>query len=136
MFNYRKSIAAVVTALMPLTSHAQIADNMRGEHWVDAGGNDLIKVYFSPKFVSTKDGLHSLIVKWEYKKPINNENSSIKMIKINCQPKIIATEYTEIYSGANLGGTFIAGGKHPTPLEWSDIPNAYDAITELLCKKN
>jgi phosphomannomutase len=136
MFNFRKSIAAMVTALMPLTSHAQIAENMRGEHWVEAGGNDLIKVYFSPKFVSTKDGLHSLIVKWEYIKPINDENSSIKMIKINCQSKVFATEYTEIYSRTNLGGALIAGGNYPTPLQWSDIPNAYDAITELLCKKN
>jgi hypothetical protein len=136
MFNHRKSIAAVVTALMSLTSHAQIAEKMRLEYWVEAGGNELIKTYFSPKFVSTKDGIHSLIVKWEYKKQIDNVNSSITMIKINCQTKTIATEYSEVYGGANLGGAFIAGGKYPTPLEWSDIPNAYDAITELLCKKN
>jgi hypothetical protein len=136
MFNHRKSIAAVVTALMSLTSHAQIAENMRGEHWVEAGGNYLIKVYFSPKSVSTKDGLHSLIVKWEYINPIGGVNSSIGMIKINCQPKILATEYSEGYSGTNLGGALISGGYHPTPLQWSDIPNAYDAITELICKKN
>ena len=136
MFNYRKSIAALVTALISLTSHAQIAEKMRLEHWVEAGGNELVKTYFSPKFVSTKDGIHSLIVKWEYKKQIADTNSSITMIKINCQTKTIANEYTEIYSGANLGGAFINGGNHPYPLQWGDIPSAYDAISELLCKKN
>ena len=136
MFKNCMLITAVVTSLMSLTSHAQIAEKMRGEHWVEAGGNALVKTFFSPKSVSTKDGIHSLAVKWHYKTEIEKVNSRIAMIKINCQTETLATEYVETYSGANLEGTLIAGGQYPTPLEWRGIASAYDAIAELLCKKN
>jgi hypothetical protein len=136
MFKYLNLIATLVTGLMSLTSHAQIAEKMRGEHWVEVGGNALVKTFFSPKFVSTKDGIHSLLVKWHYKKEIGNVNSQIAMIRINCQTEKLATEYVETYSGADLDGTLIAGGQYPTPLEWSGITSAYDAIGALLCKNN
>jgi hypothetical protein len=136
MLKYFKLIMTLVTALMSLTSQAQIAEKMRGEHWVEAGGNALVKTFFSPKSVSTKDGIHSLLVKWHYNKEIGNVNSQIAMIRVNCQTEKLATEYVETYSGANLDGTLIAGGQYPTPLQWSGIASAYDAIGELLCKKN
>lgn len=135
MFKHRMSITVVVTALMSLTSHAQIAEKMRAEQWVEVGGNVLVKTFFSPRSVSTKDGIHSLLVKWHYNKEIGNVNSQIAMIKINCQTEKLATEYVETYSGTNLDGALIAGGQYPTPLEWSGIASAYDGIGELLCKR-
>ena len=136
MLKYFKLIITLVTALMSLTSQAQIAEKMRGEHWVEAGGNALVKTFFSPKSVSTKDGVHSLAVKWHYKTEIEKVNSRIAIIKINCQAEKLATEYVETYSGANLDGALIAGGQYPTPLEWRGIASAYDAVADLLCKKN
>lgn len=136
MLKHRMLITAIVTALISLTSHAQIAEKMRGEHWVEAGGNVLVTTFFSPKSVLITDGVHSLAVKWHYKSEIEKVNSRIAIIKINCQAEKLATEYVETYSGANLDGALIAGGQYPTPLEWRGIASAYDAVADLLCKKN
>lgn len=126
----------LICTLATFSVFAQIAKNLRNEKWIEAGGNSLVTTYFSPKFVNQNDGLTSLIVKWNYKKPVNNINSSVSIIKINCQNLEYAVEYSEIYSELNLAGKFIDGGNFPSPLQWNNPgdSNAYAELIKIICK--
>ncbi len=114
---------------------AQIAENLRNEQWIEAGGNSLITNYFSPKYVEKNGQIFSTIVKWNYKKTINNKNSSVGIIKINCQNQTHAQEYLETYSELNLKGRLIDGGRFPGPLEWQKFEgeNAYAELKNIIC---
>ena len=129
-------ITAVVSTLILIPAEAQIAEKMRGEHWIEAGGNTLVKVYLLPKFVTKKDDIHSLVVKWHYNKTISSINSQISMIKINCRTNEWTSEYVETYSGDNLDGALVNAGQYPTPLKWDiigDADHAYTQTKNLIC---
>ena len=129
-------ITAVMSTLILIPAEAQIAEKMRGEHWIEAGGNTLLKVYLLPKFVTKKGDIYSLVVKEHYKQTISNIKSSISMIKINCLTNEWTEEYAETYSGDNLDGVLVDAGHYQTPLAWrsiSDADHAYTHTKKLIC---